>query len=278
MEEDLLFSNEEIINTYSPKFMSFIVDYLPYIYLTLSGLLFYIDDEYSIQFFNLFYSFPSPIKENIKFIAFIILLIIPSIIYGLFKISYKIVFLYIIIIISGIYFQIKNYPTIYMISILILFGLSGIFYTDYNRKQFKYHITNFRLVLEQKGIRYRKRELLYDKIQDLSVQQSVLGKIFNYGNIIPTSSSGIGTGYDSSSMNAGAGLTGLSALSFGILVGGEKGVVGFRARPNNCLYGIPNPRRNITLVSKMMFERNEVTKLEEIKDIMKDIRDRDHLI
>jgi hypothetical protein len=277
MEEELLFSNEKIINTYSPKFMSFIVDYLPYLYLLISGVIFYLNEEYSIQTFSLFYSFPSPIKENIIFIAFAIMLIIPSIIYGIYRINYKIVLLYTSLIISGIFIKIKNYPTKYITVVLILSGLIGILYVDYNRRMYRYYITNYRLILEQKAIRYNKRELLYDKIQDLSIQQSILGKIFNYGNIIPTSSSGIGTGYDSSNMNIGAGIKSLPVLSFGILVGGEKGVISFRARPNNCLYGIPHPKRNVTLISKLMFDRNEVTKLDEIKDIIKEIRDKDLL-
>ena len=114
---------------------------------------------------------------------------------------------------------------------------------------------------------------MYDRIQDISVQQGIIGKFFRYGNVIPTSSSGVGTGTDSSNLSVGVGINASPIPSLGVKAGGEKGVIGFRARPNNCLYGIHEPQKNVVLISKMMFKRNEVTKLDELTDIMKEIRD-----
>jgi hypothetical protein len=71
----------------------------------------------------------------------------------------------------------------------------------------------------------------------------------------------------------GVGINASPMPLLGLKAGGEKGVIGFRARPNNCLYGIHEPQKNVILISKMMFKRNEVTKLDELTDIMKEIRD-----
>jgi hypothetical protein len=277
MDKGILFENEKIIKSFSPKLISFFSYYIPYIYLSLIGLILFLDEKNYIDLFSSFDNYPLFIKNNIELFLFLILLIIPSIIYGLYKISFKMVFLFSLIGISIIILQYYKYPKIYSSYISLLIGFLGIFYTDYSRKQYKYHITNFRIILEHKAFRYVKRELLYDRIQDLSVQQGILGKIFKYGNIIPTSSSGIGTGTDTANISAGVGIKPSMLPSFGIRAGGEKGVIGFRARPNNCLYGIHEPENNVTLISKFMFQRNEVTKLDELTEIMKEIRDKSQI-
>lgn len=274
MDKEILFENEKIIKSFSPKLISFFSYYIPYIYLSLIGILLFLDERNYIDLFSSFNNYPVFIKNNVELFLFLLFLIVPSVIYGLYKISFKMVFLFLLIGVSGILLQYYRYPSIYRSYLSLLIGIIGIFYIDYSRKQYQYHITNFRIILEHKAFRYVKRELLYDRIQDLSVQQEILGKVFKFGNIIPTSSSGIGTGTDSANIAAGVGIKPSLLPSFGIGVGGEKGVVGFRARPNNCLYGIHEPEKNVTLISKLMFQRNEVTKLDELTEIMKEIRDK----
>lgn len=274
MNKDILFENEKVLKTFSPKLMSFFIYYLPHIYLVLLGITFLLDEKQFINLFNFIDSYPPVIKNNITLVVFIVLLIIPSLIYGLYKISFRMVLLFSLIGVSGIYLHYNGHPVIYRFILLIVVGVIGILFTDYSRKRYEYYITNFRLILEHKAFRYKKRELLYDRIQDISVQQGIMGKFFRYGNVIPTSSSGVGTGTDSSHLSVGVGIKASPMPSLGVMTSGEKGVIGFRARPNNCLYGIHEPQKNVVLISKMMFKRNEVTKLDELTDIMKEIRDR----
>jgi len=51
----------------------------------------------------------------------------------------------------------------------------------------------------------KRREVFYDRISDLIFERSILGRILNFGSIIPLTASGIGTGMDISLIGAGVG-------------------------------------------------------------------------
>ena len=156
MNKDILFENEKVLKTFSPKLMSFFIYYLPHIYLVLLGITFLLDEKQFINLFSFIDSYPPVIKNNITLVVFIVLLIIPSLIYGLYKISFRMVLLFSLIGVSGIYLHYNGHPVIYRFILLIVVGVIGILFTDYSRKRYEYYITNFRLILEHKAFRYNQ--------------------------------------------------------------------------------------------------------------------------
>jgi hypothetical protein len=112
---------------------------------------------------------------------------------------------------------------------------------------------------------------MLEHIQDVSLHQGLLGRIFNFGNIIPTSASGVGTGQDIAGLRFGVGAKVPKApIIFGLTSSGEKGVTGFRSRPHNCLFGVESPKTLNEVIMKMKFKRSESSKLEDIKTILKE--------
>ena len=116
-----------------------------------------------------------------------------------------------------------------------------------------------------------EREILYSKIEDLILQQGFLGKLLNYGTIIPTAASGLGTGVDASRVSAGAGVgagKGGIGAGAGITVGGERGVVAPRGRSWFILYGVPDPQRIYDLIFSQMHEREAAQYLQKQVELL----------
>jgi hypothetical protein len=58
---------------------------------------------------------------------------------------------------------------------------------EIHRKGQTFIITNNRIITSKGIIRKEKRELKYDKITDIYINQGIIGKIFNFGTVIPVS-------------------------------------------------------------------------------------------
>lgn len=65
---------------------------------------------------------------------------------------------------------------------------------EYDRVSTRYILTDKRLVFVRGSFGLNSRTVFYSKIDDLFLNQSLLGKILGYGTIIPVTSSQIGTG------------------------------------------------------------------------------------
>ncbi|MEM5816123.1 MAG: PH domain-containing protein [Candidatus Aenigmatarchaeota archaeon] len=77
---------------------------------------------------------------------------------------------------------------------LLLLGLLIIFITPLYQKGHRYWVTNRRIVIARTFLWRDVRDITYDKIVDIVVTQGILGRIYNFGTIIPISASGLGTG------------------------------------------------------------------------------------
>ncbi len=87
----------------------------------------------------------------------------------------------------------------------ILIFLAGLPIVEIYRKSHRYIITNFRLITRGGIVVKNERSVRYDKIADISSRQGVIGRIFDFGDIIPITQSGFGLGEDEAILGGGAG-------------------------------------------------------------------------
>jgi len=131
-------------------------------------------------------------------------------------------------------------------NILTAFGVLGVLGTEEHRRSHRYYITNWRLIMESGNLGVHRRTLLYKNINDLVVEQSFPGKIFNFGTIIPITASGLGLGDDFSMAGAAVGTRAM------IGAGGGKTVSTPRGRSHHLLEGIARPEQVHDLIISLM--------------------------
>ncbi|SVA38662.1 uncharacterized protein METZ01_LOCUS91516, partial [marine metagenome] len=101
-------------------------------------------------------------------------------------------------------------------------GLIGIFSVDAYRRSFTYYLTDNRIVLQSNFLMNRsERQVRYNHIEDIKMEQGIVGTLLGYGTVLPLTGSGLGTGSDESMVMAGSGteVKGLGSIGF---VGGSR--------------------------------------------------------
>ncbi|MFH1787900.1 MAG: PH domain-containing protein [Candidatus Altiarchaeota archaeon] len=160
-------------------------------------------------------------------------------------------------------------PGVSVYYISLIFSLIGCVGVDVFRKSHRFYVTNYRIITEVKFIGLKQNTLSYDKINNLIVDQPLVGRIFNFGTVIPITASGLGMGEDSASVTIGGGArVGGSGFIGGAITGGR--TVGVpRTRSQYALFGVANPKRVYNILSKFMQENVEAPYL---KDMSVNIR------
>lgn len=108
-------------------------------------------------------------------------------------------------------------------------GFVALLVAEVYRRAYRYYITNLRIAMIRKFLTYNELYLRYENIVDVDVHVSVLGRIFSFGNILPITAAGVGTGEN------------VSGKEFS---GGSISVRGTdvpRALPSECFYGVKHP-------------------------------------
>lgn len=121
--------------------------------------------------------------------------------------------------------------------LLTTFGIIGIIAVIFYSQAFTYYLTNKRIMIYRKFITISSRQIQYDDISDVVVDQGIIGRIFGFGNVIPVTKSGIGAGVVG--WHVGGGRVEPSGT---VIVGGPAGgrVVPV-ANPSTCVYGVKDP-------------------------------------
>ncbi len=125
--------------------------------------------------------------------------------------------------------------------ILAAGGLLHMVAVDIWRRSHHYRITDFRIIFQGGVIVRKERQVRYDSLTDLDISQSVLGRLLDYGTIIPVTQSGFGLGEDASDahVSLGAGANKAGVIGGGALtVGGGRSVQTGRARTFHQLTGV----------------------------------------
>ena len=164
-------------------------------------------------------------------------------------------------------------PTVKLL-LLSAAAVAAMVLTEVYRRSHTYIITNYRIITKKGFIRKEERELMYDKITDVYVNQGILGRLFNFGTLIPISASGFGLGEDSAQAFAAAALP-LKGATVGGGFAGGKSTQRPRAATYFSLYGIPDPRNVRIIIGNRQLETKEAPILRRIEDLLKKEKNRD---
>lgn len=102
---------------------------------------------------------------------------------------------------------------------ILALGCLGVAGTEWYRMCHTYLVTNRRIVIASTGLWHSERSLAFSKINDLVLEAGFLGRILNFGTIIPLTGSGLGSGSEMAGGGVGLG-TSLFGMNLGIGVGG----------------------------------------------------------
>ncbi len=172
-----------------------------------------------------------------------IAIVIPFLTYSVIKISWRHVLIaFLITILPPPIYGYFHAQLWYVFPTLITFSLIALIIIEIHRRAHKYIITERRIIFTYKGLfKTVRRDLVYSRISDLILEKSFLGKLFNFGNVVPITSSGIGSGEDLSA--AAAGIGGGKGVKVGAAVIAGRGVKVPRSRSFYILYNVPHPER-----------------------------------
>ena len=256
--------DEKILTHLEPHPLAFLDFYALFAYLVTIGAIFLIFEQ------KIKDAFPGIIpvgwSEEAAFaILFAACLIIPFLVVAVLKITWRWFFLSIGISILGIalrsYFHIS-----YGLQIpSIVIGLVGFALTDVYRRRFDFYITDQRIVIELNFVSQKRREIPYNKISDLVVERGWLGRVVNYGTVIPISESGFGLGEDMSAVTVAA--TG-SPVPKGpkvtTAVSGGRTISVPRGRSFYVLFGVRKPNLVSDMISQLIRGYEEAPYLKKI--------------
>ena len=239
---------EEMIRALRPHPLAFYRLYGIWIYIALVGV--YFSSYPGIQIFDM-----SP--ENSARILWWLSILVPAVLIALFRINWR--WLAALGVPALLAFGLPGRPEYIALlegsglawfmdpnHILTTFGLLGVLGTEGHRRSHRYYITNWRLIMESGHLGVHRRTLLYKNINDLVVEQSFPGKVFNFGTIIPITASGLGLGDDFSL--AGAAVGGRAMVG----AGGGKAVSTPRGRSHHLLEGVGRPEEVHDLIISLM--------------------------
>ena len=75
-------------------------------------------------------------------------------------------------------------------------GVLGFFVVEFYRRGHRYYITDQRIIITKKFVSKEERILRYEAITDVVVHKGLMGRIFDFGDVIPITMSGLGLGED----------------------------------------------------------------------------------
>ena len=121
--------------------------------------------------------------------------------------------------------------------VFIIIGAVAFIAVIFYSQAFTYILTNKRIIVYKRFITISSRQIQYDDISDVIVDQGIIGRIFGFGNVIPITKSGLGLGMVGYQTGAG-----WSTGGGPVVVGGPvRGTVTPVASPSTCIYGVKDP-------------------------------------
>jgi len=258
-----------IIMTIKPHPLAFLWYYMLWIYIMVVSMLFYLYHDRIVEYSSEIPLLGGWVSAYIPLILWSIATIVPLMITSLIKISWRYTFIGVSIgiILPALlwYFKHTWYPYLYYTGTLI--AILGIIGVELYRRAHRYIITDRGLIMEFHGLKNIRREILYSRISDLVLEKGVLGKIFNFGNIVPISTSGLGLGEDEVHTGIGVGVG--KGIGVGIIVAGSKSVKEARTRSYYMLYGVPNPEKVYEIIAEHIRNTEEAPYLKKILEALK---------
>lgn len=204
--------------------------------------------------------------ETIFMILWFACLVVPFLVIAVLKISWRWLFLSIGISALGAALKFSSLNIAHGLQIpSIVIGVIGFILVDVYRRRFDFYITDQRIIVELNFISQKRREILYSKISDLVVERGWLGRVFNYGSVIPITESGFGLGEDVSAVTvAGTGSPMPKGPKVTTAVSGGRTVSVPRGRSFYVLFGVRKPDMVSDMISKLIHGYEEAPYLKKI--------------
>ena len=269
-----LLEGEKVLAKVQPHPVSFWPYYAFFLYYLITGAYVIYEKDAIINWASgTVAQFLGPIGIDVVFIAiWWIILIIPALIFSVLKISWRWIIFYVFLAALGTYVIIKMKASVidlYYVTIGV--SVIGIILTDLYRRGHEYILTNYRIITRLGFLGHKERDLLYSKITDVILEQGFLGRILNYGTIIPLTPSGLGTGEDLAKVAVGVGAakkTPAGEIGTGVAVEGGKTVTVPRGRSSYILYGIPNPEKIKRIIDEQRIKKEEAPYLQRTVELL----------
>lgn len=271
-----LLSNEKILAELKPHPLSFWPFYMFFLYyLVVSSLVIMYEERIICWLEDTFHLILSDVAIAVVFVVlWWIIVLLPAVIFSVLRIAWKWLIIYLLIAVIGTYALIKyNLPYDYLYYFVIGIGILGMMLTELYRRSFKYYLTNFRIITSVGFIFGKTRDVLYSKITDVTVEQGLLGKIFNFGSVFPITASGLGTGTDTSAVGVTIGAK-KKPIVGGVTIAGAKAVKVPRGRESYILYGVPKPHDVRQMILELMKGKEPSEYLKKIVSLLEEIVER----
>ena len=147
-------------------------------------------------------------------------------------------------------------------------GLIGLLSVDAYRRSFTYYLTDNRIVIQGNFLMNRsERQVRYNHIEDIKMEQGIVGTMLGYGTVLPLTGSGLGTGSDETMVIAGSGAE-VKGLGIGLLGGSRTSSKRIRHNPHDCLYGVPQPSKVRDLITENIQSDTGVEHLKNIQELL----------
>lgn len=188
-------------------------------------------------------------------------ILVPLVVMAIFRINFGYIITLIFLLVGKIAIRWKLAPWLGDLApphlenfMLMGVGLLGMFGCEVFRRGHRYYLTTRRIVARFGSFRVSERSTLYSKIDDLILQQSIVGKLCGFGTVIPITSTGLGMGQDLAIAGAGVG-AGKAGLNAGLFAAGAKGKNVPRELSIYVLYRIKHPAQARDLILEEMSAR-----------------------
>jgi len=152
----------------------------------------------------------------------------------------------------------------------VAMGVVGLFGIDYYRRGFRYTLTNLRIVIAKKFITLDERIVRYNHIEDVKVNQSLMGRMIGFGHVIPLTGSGIATGTEESIAVGSVGKN-VEGVNVGLAGGSKVGVRKAKPSPGDCLFGVNGPIKVRGIISRYIQENTGVSVAKRQEDTLERI-------
>jgi membrane protein YdbS with pleckstrin-like domain len=154
-------------------------------------------------------------------------------------------------------------------------------FTIWTQRSYTYAITTQAVILQQDFMMSRsRRRFLYSNVQEINVRQGAIGKIFNFGSVIPMTSTGLGIEESTTGVAVGASLgptveaddsaptkTGKRLIkAFLAILMFQRTKRGVSQNPKHCFFGVHDPWGLETKISEATGEASESALLTKIAD------------
>jgi hypothetical protein len=165
--------------------------------------------------------------------------------------------------ISTGFFFVANVPFLLVCSILCFLLLVLI---ELKRRSHRYVLTNFRLITQTNFLVRKQREILLSRVTETVRQQDLIGRMFNFGTVLPIAESGLGMGSDFAVMGAGIGIG-----KGGLAVAGGKSVNVARSLSEFELFNVPALLAVDRQFQQLLLDNDQVANLKQIGSQIDDL-------